>query len=109
MWHLSVRKGGNAVLTYSFETIQEAHTWALALVDARKHTEDQYTLSIAEGEGEEEPEAKMNKLIRLDTGKLYALADAGWKPLKIADELGCSEQTVRNYLNKRKERKACGQ
>lgn len=107
MWKLSVRKGGNAVLTYSFETIQEAHTWALALVDARKHTDDQYTLSIAEGE--EEPEAKMTKLIRLDTGKLYALADAGWKPLKIADELGCSEQTVRNYLNKRKERKACGQ
>ena len=108
MWKLSVRKGGNAVLTYSFETIQEAYTWALALVDARKHTDDdQYALSIAEGD--DEPEAKMTKLIKLDTGKLYALADAGWKPLKIADELGCSEQTVRNYLNKRKEKKACGQ
>lgn len=106
MWKLSVRKGGNAVLTYSFDTMQEAHTWALALVDARKHTDDQYTLTIAEED--QEPE-KMTKQIKLDTGKLYALADAGWKPLKIADELGCSEQTVRNYLNKRKEKTACGQ
>lgn len=42
---------------------------------------------------------------KVDTGKLYALSDAGWTPLKIADELGCSEQTVRNWLHKREEDK----
>lgn len=42
---------------------------------------------------------------KTDTGKLYALADAGWTPAKIADELGVSEQNVRNWLNKREEKK----
>lgn len=41
---------------------------------------------------------------KTDVGKLYALSDAGWSPAKIADELGVSEQTVRNWLNKRGDR-----
>ena len=38
---------------------------------------------------------------QVDTGKLYALADAGWEWSKIADEMGCSVTTVRNWLKKR--------
>lgn len=35
-----------------------------------------------------------------DTGKLGALRRAGWSVAKIADEMGVSEQTVRNHMKK---------
>lgn len=46
----------------------------------------------------EEPKPKQAKV---DTGKLYALYDAGWKVSAIAEELRVSDQTVRNWLKKR--------
>ena len=36
----------------------------------------------------------------LDTGKIRALREAGWSLEKIADEIGCSPQTVANRLAK---------
>lgn len=36
----------------------------------------------------------------LDDGKIRALRKAGWTLEKIADEMGCSIQTVANRLNK---------
>lgn len=38
----------------------------------------------------------------LDDGKIRALRKAGWTLEKIADEMGCSPQTVKNRLDKRK-------
>lgn len=35
-----------------------------------------------------------------DTGNLGALRRAGWSVAKIADEMGVSEQTVRNHMKK---------
>ena len=35
-----------------------------------------------------------------DMGKLGALLDGGWSVAKIADEIGVSEQTIRNYMKK---------
>ena len=46
----------------------------------------------------QEPETKQKKL---DIGKLYALADANWTSRAIADELGVTQQTVRNWLRRR--------
>ena len=37
---------------------------------------------------------------KLDHGKILALSEAGWSVAKIADEMGCSEQSVRNHLEK---------
>lgn len=34
----------------------------------------------------------------IDHGKLIALHKAGWSTAKIADELGCSSQTVLNHI-----------
>ena len=34
----------------------------------------------------------------IDHGKLIALHKAGWPTAKIADELGCSSQTVLNHI-----------
>jgi len=37
----------------------------------------------------------------IDTGKIYALHDAGWNTTKIADEMGLSWATVDKYLKLR--------
>lgn len=34
----------------------------------------------------------------VDHGKIVALHKAGWSTAKIADEMGCTTQTVRNHL-----------
>ena len=36
---------------------------------------------------------------KLDDGKIKALREAGWSLEKIADEMGCTPQTVANHLN----------
>lgn len=36
----------------------------------------------------------------VDNGKILALHDAGWPTKKIADEVGVSEQTVKNHIKK---------
>ena len=48
------------------------------------------------------PEQKPKKRGRrpFDIGKAKACKDAGWSIAKIADEMGVSEQTVRNNLAK---------
>lgn len=47
---------------------------------------------------EQKQEQKPKKL--LDTPKMVALRKAGWTYEKIADEMGCSIQTVINYIKK---------
>jgi AraC-like DNA-binding protein len=46
---------------------------------------------------EDKPTQKKGKY---DTGKICALRRASWSVAKIADEIGCSEQTVRNILKR---------
>lgn len=48
----------------------------------------------------ETPEAPKAIQKKIDIGKLRALYRAGWEPKKIADELGCSVVSVRNYIKK---------
>lgn len=43
--------------------------------------------------------------VKVDTGKLMALHNAGWSNIKIGQELGISEFTVRKYLKQMKEEK----
>ena len=38
--------------------------------------------------------------LKLDLGKIGALHAAGWSNAKIAQEMGCSPQTIGNYLPK---------
>lgn len=54
-------------------------------------------------EAEPKPKKKPVKIEpkRIDHAKIIALWDTGtWSVAKIADEMGCSEQTVRNHLEK---------
>ena len=48
----------------------------------------------------EETDKPVQKKGKYDTGKICALRRASWTVAKIADEIGCSEQTVRNILKR---------
>ena len=54
----------------------------------------------------EEPKKEETKKGRkpFDMGKLKALVDGGWAVPKIADEMGVSEQTIRNRMKQIEER-----
>lgn len=49
-------------------------------------------------EAEPEKPKRATKKKTLDLGKMAALRNAGWSYRKIADELGCSAQTVANRM-----------
>lgn len=53
----------------------------------------------------EEPKKEETKKGRkpFDMGKLKALVDGGWTVPKIADEMGVSEQTIRNRMKQLEE------
>lgn len=53
----------------------------------------------------EEPKKEEAKKGRkpFDMGKLKALVDGGWAVPKIADEMGVSEQTIRNRMKQLEE------
>lgn len=42
---------------------------------------------------------KSNNKSKLDLGKVAALRNAGWSVAKIADEMKCAEQTIRNHMD----------
>lgn len=55
---------------------------------------------------EQKPKKTGGRRKKFDMGKLGALTDGGWSVKDIADELGCSEQTVRNKQKERAEQEA---
>ena len=57
-----------------------------------------YADQWAEEQLSKEPAAQ--KKGKYDVGKICALRRASWSIAKIADEIGCSEQTVRNILKR---------
>ena len=46
----------------------------------------------------QEPESAPQTSGKIDHGKIIALYKAGWSVAKIADEMGCTAQTVRNHI-----------
>lgn len=61
----------------------------------------------AETEGSAKKEGQ-GRRVKVDTGKLMALHNAGWSNIKIGQELGISEFTVRKYLKQMKEETDAG-
>ena len=60
----------------------------------------------SEEPGESTPPIKppAAKRRQVDGGKIKALHKAGWPVAKIADEMRVSQNTVRNYIRKKKEK-----
>ena len=54
--------------------------------------------TMEHGKVEKVPEPEKQKKPKVDTGKIKALADAGWSVQKIAEEMGLSAPTIRRYL-----------
>lgn len=44
--------------------------------------------------------SKKKKQPKIDAGKIKVLREAGWTLAGISKEIGCSQQTVANYLKK---------
>lgn len=61
-------------------------------------SEDEPVL-IEEKEAQEVPEKGYAKRGKIDDGKIAALRKAGWSINKIAEEIGCSPQTVCNHIS----------
>lgn len=68
-------------------------------------------LEFTKGKPEEKPEEPKKVIpkaphggdrrsLKLDLGKVGALHAAGWSNAKIAQEMGCSPQTIGNHLDK---------
>lgn len=54
---------------------------------------------FSEPEPTPEPKKKpARKRLELDLGKIGALREAGWEIGRIAEEIGCHPQTIRNHL-----------
>lgn len=54
--------------------------------------------TVEEPEEEPEEDKPVQKKGKYDVGKICALRRANWSIVKIADEIGCSEPTVRKIL-----------
>lgn len=64
---------------------------------------DRSRQDTAETEGSAKKKEGQGRRVKVDTGKLMALHNAGWSNIKIGQELGISEFTVRKYLKQMKE------
>lgn len=80
-------------------TTIEQMTLAHAFVK-KVEEEEQETNKIEKAVDRTVPETPEKPKTRIDVGKLGALYRAGWEPKKIAEDLGYSTQTVRNYIAK---------
>ena len=61
---------------------------------------------VEEPEADPEPKQELKKPVKgkpVDTGKIKALAKAGWSAKKISDEMGISPSAVYNHLKKIRE------
>lgn len=94
-------KGSGMNIMIRFEGIDEAipaetaiRIWEQLNVDADLPKQDPAHVD-PEKKKPEEPKDKRKKL---DDGKMLALRKAGWTYEKIADEMGCSTQTVINHI-----------
>ena len=68
-----------------------------------EHVEEKMPEVTAEEEKEVPPAPKKTapkktRKTTIDHGKIMALHKGRWPVAKIADEMGCSEQTVRNHI-----------
>ena len=65
-----------------------------------KYLNEQIQEEKKEVKEEVQPEQEPKARKKLDTPKMVALRNAGWTYEKIADEMGCSTQTVINHIKK---------
>lgn len=94
----------DTVMSLVVGQISENHSF---LPEADPKPEDQYhyhdyclknLLTMKYEDQEEEAQPDSNK--KIDTGRLFALHEAGWSVREIADELGCSDKSIYYHLSK---------
>lgn len=68
------------------------------LEEERRQAREEYLEALANAPTPEDPKPKKTAPKKIDHGKIIALYKAGWSVAKIADEMRCSDQTVRNHI-----------
>lgn len=74
-----------------------------AVVEAMKADKAEYHTKPARPEADAKKVTHSRKKVELDLGKLAALRRAGWTIAEIADEMRCSQNTIRRNLDAAKE------
>ena len=73
---------------------------ALAYLDKLDPPEAEQKDEKPEQKTEKTSAPKKKKQPKIDAGKIKVLREAGWTLAGISKEMGCSQQTVANYLKK---------
>lgn len=76
---------------------------AFGIKDTTPLEDNKYTQAVGKAVEEhvtvvDKPKRKPGPKAKIDRGKVGALHTAGWSVPKIADEMRCSEQTVKNII-----------
>lgn len=95
-------------MTYTHDEVRAIVKFVLEeerRLDAEEKNEAKETAEVTAEEKEKpsaperkKPGPKPKKKQPLDHGKIMALHKGNWPVAKIADEMGCSEQAVRNHI-----------
>ena len=102
-------------MTYTHDEVRAIVKFVLEeerRLDAEEKNEAKETAELTAEEKEKpsaperkKPSPKPKKKQPLDHGKIMALHKGKWPVAKIADEMGCSEQAVRNHIAQEEEKK----
>ena len=79
--------------TLTLDEIRNAEGFAVEIPE-----EDLEAAALAEPEPAEAPEEPARRKSSIDHDRIMELAAAGYPPKEIAEQIGCSEQTVRNHI-----------
>ena len=85
----------------SADSIKPAETVTSALMAADQQEDKAEVMAELKKKCDPAPKAGTRRK-DLDDGKIRALRKAGWTLEKIADEMGCAPQTIKNRLDEYK-------
>lgn len=88
-------------MTYTHDEVRAIVKFVLEeerRLEAEEKNEPKVTAAVTAEETEKPSAPVPKKKPPLDHGKIMALHKGKWPVAKIADEMGCSEQAVRNHI-----------
>ena len=92
-----VRITWHSARTDELITAAESYDWDFC--DECMQEIEEFVRTKAKAGAKQPAAAEKKKNRRIDTGRIRALHQAGWGIRRIAEDIGCSEPTVRKYID----------